>query len=220
MSVFDPVLEDLPPTLPLFPLTGALLLPRGLMPLNVFEPRYLAMTEDALKEPARLIGMIQPERTEEEGPATPALYRTGCAGRIVQFEETEDGRYLIHLKGVARFRLMEELATTRGYRRAKVDWGPFAADLREPDESGLDRGRLLAPLRRYLEQQRIEANWDAIREMPEERLVVSLAMSCPFAPAEKQALLEADDLSKRADVLCALLEMATLDTGGDHGGTQ
>lgn len=219
MSVFDPVFEDLPPTLPLFPLTGALLLPRGLLPLNIFEPRYLAMIEDALKEPGRLIGMIQPENPEDAA-TVPTLYRTGCAGRIVQFEETEDGRYLIHLKGVARFRLGEELATTRGYRRARIDWRGFAADLAEPDDSDIDRDRLLAPLRRYLKQQRIEANWDAIREMPEERLVVSLAMSCPFAPAEKQALLEAADLAARAGVLCALLEMATLETGGERGGTQ
>ena len=217
---FDPVLEDLPGTIPIFPLTGVLLLPRGPLPLNIFEPRYLAMVQDALATPQRLIGMVQPEAAGAGAASVPGVYRIGCAGRVTAFQETEDGRYLITLSGVCRFRVTEELATTRGYRRVKADWDEFADDLAEAPPVDIDRDRMLKPLQTYFRAQQIEANWDAIRETPDERLVTSLAMICPFAPAEKQALLEAPDLARRAEVLTALLEMAALETGNDGIGTQ
>lgn len=216
---FDPVLEDLPAILPIFPLSGVLLLPRGPLPLNIFEPRYLAMTADALAQPQRLIGMVQPEAGQENRPV-PGVYRIGCAGRITQFQETDDGRYLITLSGVCRFRIVEEMAGLGGYRRIKPDWTPFAEDLEEAEAGGIDRERLVTPLKSYFRIQKIEANWDAIRDTPDDRLVNSLSMVCPFSPAEKQALLEAPDLPRRAEILTALLEMAVLESGAEKAGTQ
>ncbi|WP_114393191.1 LON peptidase substrate-binding domain-containing protein [Oleisolibacter albus] len=207
---FDPTFDQLPHSIPVFPLTGVLLLPRGKLPLNIFEPRYLAMTRDALAGD-RMIGMIQPMPREGAGP--PSLYPMGCAGRITSFTETEDGRFLVTLTGVCRFRPGLELATTRGYRRVVPDWGGFEADLEETD-GGIDRPRLLAGLKAYFRQQDISANWDAIGEAPDERLVTSLSMICPFEPPEKQALLEAPDLPTRAKMLLALIEMAVHDKGG------
>jgi Lon protease-like protein len=213
--------HPLPDTLPLFPLPGVLLLPRGRLPLNIFEPRYLNMTEDALAV-GRLIGMIQPIEPEPAGgpPLTlpgggtpPTLYDTGCAGRISSFAETEDGRYLITLTGVSRFKLGGEIATTRGYRRALVDWQPFAPDLLPAEEGGLDRPRLAAVLGAYFRHHRIDANWETIERLGDERLVTSLAMSCPFDAREKQALLEAPDLDRRGKLLLALIEMAVHETG-------
>lgn len=216
---FDPVLEDLPAILPIFPLSGVLLLPRGPLPLNIFEPRYLAMTSDVLAQPQRLIGMVQPE-SGQENRSVPSVYRIGCAGRITQFQETDDGRYLITLTGVCRFRVLEEMAGVKGYRRVKADWADFAHDLEEEEAGGFDRDRLIAPLKAYFKAQKIEANWDAIRDTPDDRLVNSLAMVCPFTPAEKQALLVAPDLPKRAEVLTTLLEMAVVETGADGAGPQ
>lgn len=214
--------HPLPDTLPLFPLSGVLLLPRGRLPLNVFEPRYLNLTEDALAA-GRLVGLIQP--VEADGSAagpppgivgalpSPTLYDTGCAGRISSFAETEDGRYLITLTGVSRFRLGPEIATTRGYRRAQVDWAPFAEDLGPSVEGGLDRQRLAAVLGAYFRHHNIDANWETIERLGDERLVTSLSMSCPFDAREKQALLEAPDLDRRAKLLLALIEMAVHETG-------
>lgn len=211
---FDPTFEQLPETLPIFPLPGVLLLPRGRLPLNIFEPRYLAMTEDALAG-NRMIGMIQP-RACERPQTPPPLYATGCAGRIVAFRETEDGRYLITLAGICRFEVREELPMCRGYRRVVPAWDRFAADLSE-DDGPVDRTRLIAGLRPYFHQQGIEANWAAIERTPDERLVNSLAMICPFDALEKQALLEAPCLSERARRLIAMIEMAMLDP--PEGGT-
>ncbi len=208
--------EDLPVTLPVFPLAGVLLLPRGKLPLNIFEPRYLAMTQDALGA-GRLIGMIQPRRPDD--PAlVPELYTVGCAGRISQFAETDDGRYLITLSGVCRFELVDEVATIRGYRRAKVDWGRFRDDLAAPGPVELDREALVAGLRRYFEVQGIRADWDSIRSTSDERLVTTLSMICPFEPGEKQALLECPTLAERGDMLMALIDMAAAgrETGDDH----
>jgi Lon protease-like protein len=236
-SPFDPELDDLPETLPVFPLPGVLLLPGGRLPLNIFEPRYLRMVEDALAG-SRLIGMVQPVLEDEgEGefaaleaeaggeldesagadpaladPGSAALYATGCAGRIVAFSETDDGRYLITLRGLIRFRVREELSLVKGYRRVVPAFAPFADDLTR-QRAIFDRQRLLEALRSYFDQQGIEADWDAIREASNERLVTSLAMVCPFSSAEKQALLEASDLSKRAETMTAILEMAVLGTG-------
>ncbi|AWJ83796.1 peptidase S16 [Azospirillum sp. TSH58] len=219
----DPSTDRLPRQLPIFPLAGVLLLPRGRLPLNIFEPRYLAMVEDALAGD-RMIGMVQPTdpacRLRE-----PAVYGTGCAGRITSFAETEDGRYLITLTGVSRFAIMRELEGQRGYRRVAADWDRFSGDLIDPlerggaDGCGLDRARLLAGLKGYFRMQGLSVDWKAIDGTPDERLVTSLAMICPFSASEKQALLETPDLPERAKLLIALVEMAILDGHeGDGGG--
>jgi Lon protease-like protein len=207
---FLPRFEDLPQTLPIFPLSGVLLLPRGKLPLNIFEPRYLAMTEDAIKSD-RLIGMVQPV---EEGAAgdQPPVFPVGCAGRITQFAETEDGRYLITLTGICRFRIERELPLFCGYRRVVPDFSAFQADF-EPESTRLDRARLLSALKVYLKLQQLSADWESIQGAPDERLITSLAMICPFSCREKQALLESSCLAERARVLTALLEMAVLQGG-------
>lgn len=213
---FEPSFEDLPDTLPVFPLTGVLLLPRARLPLNVFEPRYLAMVGDALAAPARLIGMVQP--AGEGGGANPAIYPVGCAGRIVAFSETDDGRYVITLGGVCRFAVRDELPLQPGgYRRVAADWSGFRADLEPEEDPALDRRRLVEGLRAFFRQQGISADWDAIEATPAERLINSLSMICPFGPSEKQALVEAPTLAERARALTALVEMAVL--GGTNGGT-
>src|SRR5215468_2836334 len=203
----------LPAILPIFPLPGVLLLPRGRLPLNIFEPRYLAMTRDALAG-ERLIGMVQPsEPADLRG--NPPVYPTGCAGRITTFSETEDGRFLITLTGISRFRIREELPLLEGYRRVVPDWREFARDLSSDDEPGFDRDRRLRGLRAYFQHHRIEADWDAITSVPGERLVTSIAMICPFEPSEKQALLEAPNLDERARLLTAMVEMAALNPPSD-----
>jgi Lon protease-like protein len=204
--------SDLPRGLPIFPLPGALLLPRGRLPLNIFEKRYLAMFDDALGGD-RLIGMIQPSDAHATG-ASPALFSVGCAGRITSFSESGDGRYLVALDGVARFKITEELPLYRGYRRVTPDWSPFGADLAE-DNGTVDRHRLIELLRAYFRQQSLSANWDAIGQAPDEQLVTSLAMICPFQPPEKQALLEAGCLSDRARLMMSLLEIAIAGHGED-----
>ena len=204
--------SDLPRGLPIFPLTGVLLLPRGRLPLNIFEKRYLAMFDDALGGD-RLIGMIQPSDAHAGDPS-PALFSVGCAGRITSFSESGDGRYLVALDGVARFKIAGELPLHRGYRRVTPDWSPFGADLEE-DNGTVDRHRLIELLQAYFRQQSLSANWDAIGQAPDERLVTSLAMICPFRPAEKQALLEAGCLSERARLMMSLLEIAIAGHGED-----
>lgn len=198
----------LPDVLPLFPLTGVLLLPRGRLPLNIFEPRYLSMTEDALAH-GRLIGMVQPSVPETQEPLPP-LFHIGCAGRITSFTETEDGRFLIGLTGVCRFRIRDELPIERGYRRARAEWEDFLADIGGPDENEIDREKLLGILRHYFKLHSIAADWNAVQNTHNETLISSLAMICPLAPNEKQALLEAPDLPARAEMLMALLEMASM----------
>jgi Lon protease-like protein len=211
---FDPTFDQLPEIVPIFPLTGVLLLPRGKLPLNVFEPRYLAMTEDALSG-NRMIGIIQPSDPLSRA-SVPPVYPIGCAGRITSFSETDDGRYLITLTGVCRFETARELPIMRGYRRVDVSWERFAADLEEPGPALFDRARLVEGLRTYFKIQGISANWDAIESTPDERLVTSLAMICPFEPSEKQALLECGSLSERASMMIAIIEMSVLDKrGGD-----
>jgi len=211
---FDPTFDQLPEILPIFPLTGVLLLPRGKLPLNVFEPRYLAMTDDALSG-NRMIGIIQPSDPLSRA-SVPPVYPIGCAGRITSFSETDDGRYLITLTGVCRFETVRELPIVRGYRRVDASWERFAADLEEPGPALFDRARLVEGLRTYFKIQGISANWDAIESTPDERLVTSLAMICPFEPSEKQALLECGSLSERASMMIAIIEMSVLDKrGGD-----
>src|SRR5438067_9862420 len=211
----------LPEILPIFPLAGVLLLPRGRLPLNIFEPRYLAMTRDALGG-ERLIGMVQPSDPSVPG-MNPPVYPVGCAGRMTQFSETDDGRYLITLTGLSRFRIREELPLLSGYRRVAPDWEPFADDRRRPEDPGFDRERLLRGLRGYFATRKIQADFDAIDKAPGEYLVTSLAMACPFAPSEKQALLEAGDLDARAELLTALCEMAAIEPANEDnsgGGTR
>jgi Lon protease-like protein len=206
----------LPAILPIFPLTGVLLLPRGQLPLNIFEPRYLAMTRDAM-EGERLIGMVQPSDPPIR-ELNPSVYQTGCAGRVTSFSETEDGRLLITLTGVSRFRIKEELPLFSGYRRVVADWQDFAAD-RDAGAAGFDRSRLTEGLRHFFIQRQVEANWEAINNAPGETLVTSIAMMCPFAPNEKQALLEAPTLDERARLLSALIEMtATAPMPDPQGG--
>lgn len=205
MSVFDPTYEQLPDIIPVFPLPEVLLLPRGRLPLNIFEPRYLAMVEDALAAD-RMIGMIQP-RDPGNRDDRPDLYDTGCAGRICRFEETEDGRYLIALTGVCRFAVAGERPPVSGYRRVAADWSGFRDDLDPTPPAGVERGRLLSGLPGYFEAHGLKADWDTLREAPDERLVNCLSMICPFGASEKQALLEAPDLRARAEILTALVEM-------------
>jgi uncharacterized protein len=211
----------LPEILPIFPLTGVLLLPRGRLPLNIFEPRYLAMTKDALSG-ERLIGMVQPSDPQQDnrggGDANPPVYPTGCAGRITAFAETDDGRYLITLTGVSRFRIRDELPLLSGYRRVVPDWQAFAQDLDAPGATGFDRDRFIRGLKGFFAQRQISADWEAIDKAAGEHLITSIAMLCPFAPSEKQALLEAADLDERARLLIALVEMAAIKpTTGSFG---
>ena len=208
-SPFDPRYEALPTTLPIFPLPGALLLPGGRLPLNIFEPRYLNMVRDAIAG-ERLIGMVQPNR-ESDDPGSAETYRTGCAGRIVAFSETEDGRYLITLAGLIRFDAASELPLEQGYRRVVPDYERFRDDLSE-DSDDIDRESLLEALRAYFEVSGLDSDWSAVEKAPDESLVTSLAMACPFDPPEKQALLEAMTLSERAETLITILRMSVLES--------
>lgn len=202
--------REQPGIIPLFPLPGCILLPKGQLPLNIFEPRYLRMIDDSLAS-SRTIGMVQPR--EAIGGA-PSLFGVGCAGRITSFSETGDGRYLITLTGLLRFRIGNEIECGLAYRKAEVDYGPFVADADvDLTEAGIDRERLFEAMRLYLDTENLSTNWEAAGEAPTEALVNSLAMGCPFAPNEKQALLEAPTLADRADCLIALMRM-----GGGEGG--
>ena len=205
---FDTPFEGLPERLPVFPLCGALLLPRCRLPLNIFEPRYLQMTEDALAA-NRLIGMVQPVDASFE-VRVPPLFETGCAGRITSFSETDDGRILIILTGVSRFRVVEELDVGAPYRQVVPDWQPFRRDLVEPADGIIDRDRLYASLRVYFEARDLDTNWQVLQGATDENLVNSLAMSCPFDATEKQALLEADGLRERGELMLSLLDTAAL----------
>ena len=198
---------DLPDTIPVFPLPGALLLPRARLPLHIFEPRYLAMLDDTLKTQHRLIGMIQPYETL--GSTGSRLHRIGCAGRLGGFSETEDGRYMITLSGISRFRVLEEIEGFTPYRRCKVSWDGFARDLGPVEkDSGFDRDRFFDLLGRYFEDQSLKTDWESLQEAEDELLINSLSMLCPFEPEDKQALLEAPSLSTRRETLVTLIEFA------------
>jgi uncharacterized protein len=200
---------DLPGTIPVFPLAGALLLPRGQMPLNIFEPRYLEMVDDALRDGHRLIGMIQPDPAHPGIPERPNLYKIGCAGRITQLAETGDGRYLMQLTGVARYRILQELPVTTSYRQCRVDYMPFIDDFTaRKGEERVDRKAVLSALTQYVKANNLKADWEGIEHAPNEALVNALAMMSPYDPAEKQAMLEAPDLKTRAEILIAVTEIA------------
>ena len=201
------VVSDVPSTVPVFPLSAVLLLPGGRMPLNIFEPRYVQMIDEVLTE-NRVIGMVQPAldgSLREDGE--PALCEVGCLGRITSFAESSDGRYLIALNGVCRFRIAEELAVRTPFRQCRIM--PFATDLDE-DQGGndVDRAALLKAFRQYLEANDLEANWESVSRADNATLVNALSMMAPYGPAEKQALLEAPDLQTRAETLIAITEMA------------
>ncbi len=207
----------LPKELPLFPLNGVLLLPRGDLPLNVFEPRYRALVDAAL-EGGRTIGILQPAAEGASGLSArngTNLYRTGCAGRIRAFEETEDGRYLIQLRGLCRFDIVEELEMRDGFRRARANYTPYLADLETADIAGIDRDRLISGMKGYFDARNLAANWDALAETSDERLITTLAMVCPFDPAEKQVLLESPDIAQRCKLLIGIFEAAMHDAGGN-----
>ncbi|MDI3469586.1 MAG: uncharacterized protein OJF62_001649 [Pseudolabrys sp.] len=209
---------DLPETIPVFPLAGALLLPRGQMPLNIFEPRYLAMIDDALRDGHRLIGMIQPDLRHDTSAAVPKLYRIGCAGRITQLAESGDGRYLIELTGVSRFEIIEELKVLTAYRQCRVSYANFTDDfIARKGEEQVDRQSVLRTLRDFLKANKLSADWDGIENAPNEALVNALAMMSPYGPAEKQAMLEARDLKTRAEILIAVteIELAKKNTEGE-----
>jgi uncharacterized protein len=198
---------DLPETIPVFPLPGALLLPRGQMPLNIFEARYLEMVDDSLRDGHRLIGMIQPDPAHPGTP--PNLYKIGCAGRITQLAETGDARYLIQLTGVARFQVVEEHKVATAYRRCRVDYLPFRDDfIARKGEDLVDRKAVLGALTAFLKANNLKADWEGIESAPNEALVNALAMMSPYDPAEKQAMLEAPDLKTRAEILVAVTEIA------------
>ena len=200
---FEPEFSELPRRIPIFPLPSALLLPGGKLPLNIFESRYLAMVRDCLTQPHRLVGMIQPRADEEDN-----LYDIGCAGRISNFSEADDGRLQITLSGTLRYRILDIEEVGDGYKVATVSWSDFKADLM-PDESGINRALLIENLRHYFELKGYSADWEHIGNCEDEKLVTTLSMICPFDVPEKQALLECPDLNQRAKLLIAILEMAS-----------
>jgi hypothetical protein len=211
--------EDLPQEVPIFPLSGALLLPHGRLPLNIFEPRYLNMTLDALKA-GRIFGMVQPDYDktpkEKDGKSPePAVYTVGCAGRISGFEETEDGRLLIVLKGLIRFRIREEIEGRSGYRRVRADYEAFKADLEPLGPLTLDRKFFMGRLQPYLEAHAMPIHSDVLKGLSDAALVTSLCAICPFDPREKQALLECPTLSDRAEALLTLLQIGVFEAGNE-----
>src|SRR5246500_1461365 len=209
---------DLPEVIPVFPLPGALLLPRGQMPLNIFEQRYLAMVDDSFRDGHRLIGMIQPDVTHSRNEERPTLFNVGCVGRLTQRAEPGDGRYILELTGVARFKVVEEMTVLTAYRQCKVDYFPFIDDFTaRKGEGAVDREALLAVLSDFLKANNLKVDWEGIESAPNEALVNALAMMSPYGPAEKQAMLEAPDLKTRAEILIAItqIDLARKRTSGD-----
>jgi uncharacterized protein len=205
---------DLPETIPVFPLPGALLLPRARLPLHIFEPRYLQMLDDTMKTQHRLIGMIQPR---EVPGGERRLHAIGCAGRLTGFSETEDGRYMISLTGISRFRIREEVQGFTPYRRCTVDWAPFARDLGPVEEDpGFKRPAFLDLLGRFFEAQGLSTDWSSLKEAEPELLINSLSMLCPFSPEDRQALLEAPSLTTRRETMVTLIEFALRAGSGDE----
>jgi Lon protease-like protein len=216
MASRRPLVSDLPAVVPVFPIAGALLLPGGRLPLTVFEPRYIALTDDALGL-GRLFGLVQPAEAAGGGPAA-GLFRVGCLARITSFAETGDGRYLVTTHGVCRFKVAGEAEGRAGYRRLAVDYRAYSADLDEsPSPLLIDRDRLLSSVRAYFADHGISVNWAVLDEASDVTVVTTLAMTCPFSPEEKQALLEVDGVAERAAMMTAMIEMALLAERG--GGT-
>ena len=209
--------DDLPSTIPMFPLPSALLLPGGHLPLNIFEPRYLAMVDFALSTPCRIIGMVQPneddQTSQNQNQPVTGLFSIGCAGRVTYFQETEDQRYLIALSGVSRFRLLDQQLQSAGFYHAEISWDQFTTDL-QADTSKIDRQPLIAVMKQYFKLKGFDADWSQIEQSNNDQLLATLSMVCPFEVAEKQALLEANDSSMRADLLIAMMEMALHEDNG------
>ena len=209
-------ISELPNIIPIFPLNGAVLLPRARLPLHIFEPRYLTMIEDALKTPERLIGMIQPYPVP--GQEEERLYSIGCAGRLTQFSETDDGRYMITLSGVSRFRVTSEIEGFTAYRRCRVDWTGFERDMGHAErDPGLNRSEFFELLNRYFDAKSISTDWTTLKSADDELMVNSLAMLLEFASEDKQALLEAPSLVTRRETLVTLIEFALRAGGGTEG---
>ncbi|MGY8662133.1 LON peptidase substrate-binding domain-containing protein [Bradyrhizobium sp. UFLA05-109] len=210
---------DLPEIIPVFPLPGALLLPRGQMPLNIFEPRYLSMVDDSLRDGHRLIGMIQPDVAHSpKNSDKPVLFNVGCVGRITQLAESGDGRYILELTGIARFKVVQELEVLTSYRQCKVNFFAFTDDFTaRKGEDAVNRDALLVALADFLKANNLKVDWEGVESAPNEALVNALAMMSPYGPAEKQAMLEAPDLKTRAEILIAVTEMdlAKKRTSGD-----
>lgn len=203
--MFNPA--DLPRTIPVFPLPGALLLPRGRLPLHIFEPRYLAMVEDCMKTPSRLIGMVQPRGVPEGSEQR--LQAIGCAGRLTAFSETEDGRYMITLSGVSRFRISGEVEGFAPYVTCDVSWSGFERDLGGAEsDAHFDRAAFLGLLGRYFDAEELKTDWESLSDAEDELLINALSMLCPFDPEDKQALLEAPTLENRRETLVTLIEFA------------
>lgn len=200
-------LTNFPEAIPIFPLPGALLLPRSRLPLHVFEPRYLQMLDDSLKTPERLIGMVQPN--EVAGRASNGLHTIGCAGRITQFSETEDNRYMITLSGISRFRVVNEIEGFAPYRRCEVNWDGFERDQGKSEcDTGLDRDSFLNLLGRYFDARSLSTDWESLQEADDELLINSLSMMLDLDAEDKQALLEAPSLSTRRETLVTLIEFS------------
>lgn len=197
-----PEFEALPDTIPVFPLYGVLLLPGGKLPLNIFEPRYIDMVNAAMAG-GRIIGMTQPVFASSLD-----LQPVGCAGKITEFAETEDGRYLITLHGLCRYKISSEVESGAAYRQMKVNWKPYESDLTLSSTLGLDRDILKRKLGHYFDMEGLSCEWDRIEEATDTQIVTCLSMICPFAPEEKQALLEAETTKKRADLFLSLLDFA------------
>lgn len=207
-NAYAPSFEDLPESIPVFPLMGVLLLPNGQLPLNIFEQRYLDMVDAALSS-HRLIGMIQPGNPTPQGTIENAsLTKVGCAGKIVDFSETSDGRYLITLSGVCRFKVNEELSAMTSYRQVKPDWYTYKKDLESQGSIDLDRDRLNELLSNYFDKEGLDCDWSMVEKAADEKLITCLSMICPFEPQEKQALLEASCCNKRSELFMTMLEMA------------
>lgn len=215
-------LADLPETIPVFPLPGALLLPRARLPLNIFEPRYLAMLDDTLRTDHRLIGMVQPVAIPEgRDVSAQRLHQIGCAGRLTTFQETEDGRYMITLTGVSRFRISTRQDGFAPYLKADVDWNSFQRDLgRREIDTEFDRPAFLKVLGKYFDTAQLASDWESLKEAEEELLINSLSMLCPFDPEEKQALLEAPTLQTRRETLVTLMEFALRGGTSEEGSLQ
>ena len=213
LGPFDPGYKELPEVLPIFPLTGAVVIPGGRLPLNIFEPRYLAMIRHALMSPTRLIGMVQPvEANADRDPdpaERPAVRRIGCAGRIVSFQENEEGRYVIALSGLIRFEIKRELPLhAGGFRLVEPDYAPFAEDMAERDFEMPAKREFLAAFKAYVDAKQLKVDWETVTTAPDDHLLVSLAMLSPFSPDEKQSLLECTDLAELGAMMTALFELA------------
>lgn len=203
--------EDLPLEIAIFPLEGVLLLPSGVLPLNIFEDRYKAMIEDALASPHRMIGMVQPRPKVSDADNGAEVYAVGCAGKITEFSETPDGRYTVSLHGICRFDIKDEQPLRKGYRPVHCDWSAYAKDCVSKDCLGLDRKRLKTLLGGYFEKENMQCDWQNVDSVSDNKLITCLSMICPFSPTEKQALLEAACCDERAKLFLQMVEMAIYD---------